>query len=226
MFHNALRSTPIRRPAPRDPAALSGPLAGISFMAGVGGAMARANSPYPRPWATPAEVSAYFTENSSAARLSATGQLISAASLAHFTISLTSLAKRSGEGSRQLQAAAVAGGAVATAALAASALCTAALSGRRGREEAAAARLHSRAFQAGGPVHGAGFGLMCGALGLAGLRTGELPRPVAITALASGAAGLLSPLYFAARPAGWLIPAGRFPGLVATGIAGVRLARG
>jgi hypothetical protein len=36
----------------------------------------------------------------------------------------------------------------------------------------------------------------------------------------------MSPLYFAARPAGWLIPAGRFPGLVATGIAGVRLARG
>jgi hypothetical protein len=25
---------------------------------------------------------------------------------------------------------------------------------------------------------------------------------------------------------GWLIPAGRFPGLVATGIAGVHLARG
>ncbi len=66
---------------------------------------------------------------------------------------------------------------MATAALATSAICTAALSGRRGREEAVAARLHRRAFQAGGPVHGAGFGLMCGALGLAGLRTGELPAP-------------------------------------------------
>jgi hypothetical protein len=38
--------------------------------------------------------------------------------------------------------------------------------------------------------------VLTGALALAGLRTGELPRPVAIAGLASAASGLLSPLYF------------------------------
>ena len=136
------------------------------------------------------------------------------------------LAGRAGTHAPALQVAAIAGGAVASASLGASALCAAALSGRRGRDETTAATLHRRGFQAGGPVHGAGFGVLCGALGLAGLRTGDLPRPVAVTALASAAAGLLSPLYFVARPAGWLIPGGRFPGLIVSGIAGVRLSRG
>ena len=89
-----------------------------------------------------------------------------------------------------------------------------------------AAKLARREFMAGGPVHGVGFGVLTGALALAGLRTGELPRPVAITGLVSAASSLLSPLYFVWEPAGWLIPAGRFPGLLVSGVAGVRLARG
>ena len=209
----------------RDALALSGPLTGISFIAGVGGAMARANGPYPRPWAQPSEVRKYFTENATAARLSATGQLASSLSLALFTASVARLAGRTGRGSGRLQAMAVAGGTVASASLATSALCTAALSGRRGQQESTAAALHQRAFVAGGPVHGAGFGLLVGVLGMAGLRTGELPRALANVALGSAAAGLLSPLYFLARPAGWLIPVGRFPGLVVSGIAGARLSR-
>lgn len=43
--------------------------------------------------------------------------------------------------------------------------------------------------------------------------------------MASGVAGLLAPLYLAAEPAGWLIPLGRFSGLLISGIAGVQLAR-
>ena len=43
--------------------------------------------------------------------------------------------------------------------------------------------------------------------------------------LTSAAASVASPLYFVAEPAGWLIPAGRFSGLVVSGIAGVRLGR-
>jgi hypothetical protein len=216
--------SPRRRSAPRDRGALSGPLTAISFLAGIGGATARASAPYPRPWAPPAEVQRYFTENAGSARLSATGQLISAASLARFTASVIKLAGRAGHESRRLQATAIAGGALASASLATSALCAAALSGPRGRQEHSAATLHRRGFQAGGPIHGVGFGLLCGTLGLAGLRTGELPRPLAVTALASAAPGVLSPLYFLARPAGLLIPAGRFPGLIACGIAGVQLA--
>ena len=95
---------------PRDPGAMSGLLTGVSFIAGVGGAVALADSPYPRPGSEPAEVRRYFTENSRSAQLSATGQLISTASLARFTVSVARLAARSGQGSRGLRAAALAGG--------------------------------------------------------------------------------------------------------------------
>jgi len=80
-------------------------------------------------------------------------------------------------------------------------------------------------FAIGGPVHGAGFGVLVGSLGVAGLRTGELPRPLALAGQASAAAGLLAPLYFVWEPAAWFIPAGRFSGLLVGGIAGLRLAR-
>jgi hypothetical protein len=210
---------------PRDPGALSGLLAGVSFIGGVGGATALADSPYPRPGSEPAEIRRYFTENSRSARISATGQLISTISLARFTASVARLAVRSGQGSRALRTAALAGGGLAAASLATSGLCTLALSGRWGKDEESAARLARRAFAAGGPIHGVGFGVLTGALALAGLRTGELPRPVAMTGLVSAASGLLSPLYFVKEQAGWFIPVGRFSGLLVSGIAGVRLGR-
>jgi hypothetical protein len=212
-------------PAP-DRGALGGPLAGLSFIGGVGAANALADLPYPRPDSDPSQVQQFFTQNAGPARLSAAGQAVSAASLAAFTASVARLAGRAGPGQRALQIAAVAGGAVAVASLAASAACTAALSGRWGRREASAAALGRRGFLAGGVIHTPAFGVLLGALGLAGLRTGELPRPVAITALASATACLLAPLYLVAEPLAWFIPAGRFPGLIASGIAGVELARG
>ena len=212
-------------PSFRDPGALSGPLAGVSFVGGVAGAMALADSPYPRPGSEPAEIRRYFRGSSGAARLSVVGQLVSASSLARFTVSVARLAGRSGRGSRGLQAAALAGGGLAAASLATSALLSAALTGRRGEQDASAPALHRLMFAVGGPVHGAGYGVLVGSLGLAGLCTGELPRPLALAGLASAAAGLLSPLYFVAKPAAWFIPAGRFSGLLVSGIAGVRLGR-
>jgi hypothetical protein len=215
-----------------DRGALSGLLAGASFIAGVAGAMALADDPYPRPGSEPAQVRRYFGRNSGPARLSAAGQAISAASLVQFTASVARLAGRAGRGSRALQAAAVAGGGLAAGSLAAAAGSLAAaagyataLTGPAGDSDAGAATLARRAFVAGGPVHTAAFGVLVGALGLAGLRAGELPRPLAIAGLASAAASVASPLYFVAEPAGWLIPAGRFSGLVVSGVAGVRLAR-
>jgi hypothetical protein len=207
-----------------DRGALSGPLAGISFIGGIGGANALAEQPYPRPGSDPSQVRAFFSQNPGPVRLSAAGQVVSAVSLARFTVSVARLAGRAGRGSRALQAAAVAGGAVAAASLAVSAVCTAALSARWGRDETSAVAMARRGFLAGGVVHSPAFGVLLGALGLAGLRTGELPRPVAITALASASACLLAPLYLVAEPFAWFIPAGRFPGLVASGIAGARLA--
>src|SRR5215217_6889043 len=222
---NAAKDSVRVSPSFGDPGALSGALAGGSFVGGVAGAMALADSPYPRPGSEPAEIRRYFRGNAGAARLSVVGQLISAASLARFTASVARLAARSGRGSRGLRAAALAGGGLAAASLATSALLSAALTGGRGEQEASAAALHRLMFAAGGPVHGAGFGVLVGSLGLAGLRTGELPRPLALAGLASAAAGSLSPLYFVWEPAAWFIPAGRFSGLLVSGIAGVRLGR-
>ena len=209
----------------RDPGAMSGLLTGLSFIAGVGGGVALADSPFPRPGSEPAEVSRYFTENSRSARLSAAGQLVSTAALARFTASVARLAGRSGKGSGGLRTAAIAGGGLAVASLATSGLHTLALSGRWGKEDDSAATLARRSFAFGGPIHGVGFGVLTGVLALGGLRTGELPRPVAIVGLIFAASGLVSPLYFLKEQAGWFIPIGRFSGLLVSGIAGVRLAR-
>ena len=207
----------------RDRGAMSGLLTGLSFVAGVGGGAAVADSPFPRPGSEPSEVARYFTENARSARLSAAGQLVSSATLARFTGSVAKLAARSREGSQGLKAAAIAGGALAAASLATSGLHTLALSGRQGKEDEGAAMLAQRSFIFGGPIHGVSFGVLTGALSLAGLRTGELPRPVAIAGLASAASGLLSPLYFVDERAGGFIPVGRFSGLLISAIAGVRL---
>ena len=62
----------------RVPGALSGPLAGTSFIAGVAGAVALSDSPYPRPGAQPADIRRYFRGSPAAARVSVIGQLVSA----------------------------------------------------------------------------------------------------------------------------------------------------
>lgn len=220
------RTAPRRRGHPRrDRGALSGVVTGVSFLTGFGGAMLLAKDPFPLPGATAEQLRIYFGGSAPAARFSATGQLISAVSLARFTASIAALARRSGPGSRPLAVAAIGGGGLAVASLTTAAVTHALLTGPRNADDEDAVTMARRVFVAGGPVHGVGFGLLTGVLGVAGLRTGELPRPVAIAALVSAASGLLTPLYFLWEPAGWLIPGGRFTGLVVSGIAGVRLSR-
>jgi hypothetical protein len=90
--------------APPDPGALSGPLVGVSFVAGVAVALSLADAPYPRPGSQPWDVRRYFEGNPGAARVGVVGQLVSAASLARFTASVAKLAARSGGGARWLRA--------------------------------------------------------------------------------------------------------------------------
>jgi hypothetical protein len=208
-----------------DVAALGGPLAGLTFVAGVAGGLATAAAPYPRPGSTVHQVQAYFQGDARAARISVAGQVASCAALFAFTVSAGRLADRAGARSPGLRTAALAGGALASAALATSAVTSARLTGPAGAGPATALRLHRRAFVTGGPVHGAGFGLLLAALALAGRRTGELPAPLTTAATASAAAGLLSPLCLVAGPAVWFVPAGRFSGLVVSAWSGVRLFR-
>jgi hypothetical protein len=53
-----------------DSAALGGPLAAISFVAGVAGATALSDAPYPRPGSSPEQIKRYFSDNSGPARIS------------------------------------------------------------------------------------------------------------------------------------------------------------
>ena len=211
--------------SPRDPGAMSGLLTGVSFIAGVGGGVALADSPFPRPGSEPSEVSRYFTEISRSARLSAAGQLISAAALARFTASVARLAGRSGEGSQRLRTAAIAGGGLAVASL--RGLGTAHPGsqwsvgqgrqerGQDGPEELRLRRPHPRSrlrvahrrARAGRVAHG------------------RAAPPRGDSGAGLGGLRLLSPLYFLKEQAGWLIPIGRFSGLVVSGISGMRLGR-
>jgi hypothetical protein len=114
---------------------------------------------------------------------------------------------------------------LATTSLAISALTTMTLTTSRAERDTDANELYRLMFLTGGPVHGVGLGLLVGALGLAGLRTGELPRRLSKTALASSVAGALSPLALIAKPGLVFIPLGRLSALAVSGVAGVRLAR-
>ena len=202
--------------------ALAGPLVGATFLAGVFGGIALARDKFPRPGSPDSAVRDYYERNTRSARLSATGQLLSALSLTRFAFTVNALTRRSG--SRGLTTANAVGSAIAVAALGTSGLCTAALAGPARHDEATAARLSRTAFVAGGPVHGVGFALMTGALVLSGDRTGTLGTGTVRTGLVSAVAGGLCPAYFVAEPAGWLIPIGRFTGLAVAAVAGVRLA--
>lgn len=73
-------------------------------------------------------------------------------------------------------------------------------------------------------MHGAGLALL-GALSLAGLRTGALPRPLAVAVLTSAGVDALAPVVLAVPRAVLVIPAGGST-FVVLGITGVHLARG
>jgi hypothetical protein len=209
-----------------DPGALTGVLTGVSFVGGLATGLSLADAPFPRPGASVRDIQRFFLGNAGAERINLTGQLLSAVSLARFSVSVARLAGRAGRGSGALRAAAIAGGALACASLAASVTAAAALTAGPGRDENRVRRLQRLVFNAGGPVHGAGLALLLGALGVAGLRTGALPRPLAVTALTAAGVDALAPVVLAVPDAALVIPAGRFPTFVVLGASGIRLARG
>jgi hypothetical protein len=208
---------------PRDLGALSAPLAGLAFLGGLATGVAVADAPYPRPGASPAGIRRYFQRNARAARISAAGQLISAALLARFTATAVRLARAPGAPSRTLPAATTIAGTAAAVSLATSASISLALTGRAGTRKRGAVTLHRRLFIAGGPIHTAAFGALVGCLSLAGRRSQRLPPALTTAGLASATAGLLSPLALAINPAVLLIPAARMSGLLIIAIAGTRL---
>lgn len=195
-------------------------------MGGLATGLSLADAPFPQPGADVKDVQRFFQGDAGPERINVGGQLVSAASLALFSASVARLAGRASRGSRTLRAMAITGGALASLSLAASAATAAALTASPGRDERKAKSLHRFLFALGGPVHGAGLALLLGALGLAGRRTGALPRPVTTAALASAGVDALAPVVLAVPKAAPVVPAGRFPTFIVLGISGARLARG
>ncbi|MEU0092447.1 hypothetical protein [Kribbella sp. NPDC006257] len=106
--------------------------------------------------------------------------------------------------------------------LAGSATLAVTLADRMAVDESVA--LSRRAFVAGGPAHGLGFGVMTAALTAAGSGNGALGPQLTGLGIVASVAGILCPSYFAAETAGWLIPIGRFSGLALLAIGGKKLA--
>src|SRR3954451_9470679 len=98
-------------PVRPDPAALSGAVSGVTFLAALAGALTSADVPYPRPGSDADTIRRFFHGNRGPSRLSATGQLVSALALGRFTVSVARLAR--GTGSTGVAAAAAVGGATA-----------------------------------------------------------------------------------------------------------------
>jgi len=206
-------------PSPR-PSPVAGPLVGAAFLAGVAGGIAVADAPFPRPGADADALRAYYRGSPAAARTSATGQLVSALALTRLTGAVARAARRTRARPRTLQGVALAGGALAATSLATSAVTAAQLTLTTGDEDLR--RRARRAFAAGGPVHGVGFGLLTAALALTAHERDGLPRSAVATGIVAAAAGIASPLCWVHPSAAWLIPAGRFPGLVLAGVYGTR----
>jgi hypothetical protein len=209
----------------RNLVALAGPIAAATFVGGVVAGNALSNAPYPRPGASPDAIKRYFSDNSGPARLSVTGQLLSATALGVFAVAVLSLARRVDRGSQPLQLAAVAGGGLSFATLTASGLTSLQLTRGAADQPESALKLGRRVFVTGGPLHGPAIGLLMGALGVAGLRTKALPRWLSLSALGTAAAGVLAPVSSKVERAVLLVPASRFPGLLISGIAGTMLSR-
>ncbi len=217
-------STRTRRTRLLRSAGWTGALTGGTFLAGVIGGVVAADRRFPRPGTPDAEVRDYYVHNERSAVMSATGQLVSAACLAGFSVAADAwLADRAPSGWERPVGAA--GAALAVGALATSGVLTSGQRGAEAQEAADVAARTRRSFVAGGPVHGVGFAALVAALTSAGSRTGVLGPTATKVGVTSAVAGLLCPAYFAWEPAGYLIPAGRFTGLGLIAYVGRRLSR-
>ena len=209
-------------------AAWTGPLTGLTFLAGVIGGVVRADRRFPRPGTPDDEVRDYYVHNPASAAMSAAGQLVSAVCLAGFAAAVDAWAaepssQRSPGGWERPVGAA--GAAVAVVALATSGVMTSQQRDAVGQPAHDVAARTRTSFVAGGPVHGVGFAALTAAVTALGKRTGLLGPTATRVGGTSAAAGLLCPAYFADERAGWLIPIGRFTGLGLVAYAGTRLGR-
>jgi len=91
-----MRQSPRCVPVSRNLLALGRPLSGASFVAGVAAGNGLSDAPCLRPGASAEPIERYFSDNAGPARMSVVGQLVSAAPLGVFAVSVVELAGRPG----------------------------------------------------------------------------------------------------------------------------------
>lgn len=184
-----------------------------AFVAGFAGALLIGEGTYPSPFGEQDQILAWLSGNAPAARLMSITQVVSALALLVFSSRLAESLRSRGSGvyASVTQSA----GAAAAIMLAISAMLEWVAVRPDVLASAPAARLvHDLSFLTGGPGNVAATSLMIGAatLGLTG--TGALPNWLRVLGLAVGVVGLASVTSLMSEPAAFLLPIGRFPGLV------------
>jgi hypothetical protein len=218
------RTTPAaRRPVQAGPpmSALAGTsllllVAGVAVSIALGGA-------FPSPFGDPADIAAYFAEQSGAARATGVFAFASAVPLAIYAATAGSRLRSLGVTAPGATIAQV-GGTLAAAMLALSGLVAWVLSRPVVRTEVSLVRaLHDLSFLTGGAAHVVFLGLLLAGLAAPGLILGLLPRALAVTGLVIAAVAEASTVSLIWDAAAILLPIARFAGLIWLVVAGFLL---
>ncbi|MBO2447386.1 DUF4386 family protein [Actinomadura barringtoniae] len=224
--------SPAARPdavaTPSKPMRDHGPLMGflyvVLFFVGLIGSSVVGGAVYPSPFDDASKIQQYFADNHDAVILMGIAQTAAALALVVFAAGIGALVRdRTNLGSGP-------GGVVQAAGTLSAAFLM--LSGLSGwitvRDEALAQpalvrALHDFAFMTGGVAQVTTFGLFVGTASAAALKAGLLPRWICWLGGVCAAASLASVLALASEPAAFLLPVGRFSGIIWVVAAGVVL---
>jgi hypothetical protein len=219
-------SQPTSTPAHRGPnasylagASLALVVAGVAVSAALGGVL-------PSPFGDPAAIAAYIAGNPAALTASAFFQFAAAVPLAIYAAVTYSRLRQLGV-SAPGPAIGLVGGVVTATMMAVAGLCTWVLTlpavGTAGG--AAVLALHGLTFATGGVGAVAFLGLLVAGVAVPGLLSGRLPRTFALVGIAIAAIAALSTISMLISGLAFLLPLGRFPGMLWLIVAGAIIVR-
>ncbi|MQA24451.1 MAG: hypothetical protein GEU94_03040 [Micromonosporaceae bacterium] len=209
--------------ARRDPAALTGLLFGVVTVVGLFTTAFFAEGSYPLPDAPLADVRQFFQTNAGTAQAQAVWQVAASVLLVAFACTVSAAIRPF---SATLAGVAQAGGVLSGGFFGLSAVLVGVLGSHQFSRAAEVVHpAHLFGFLAGGPAHVVWLGVLVGAMSLAGLRFGMLPRWLSISGLVSATLSLLSALAPMVWEATAFLPLGRFSGILVLAAASVILSR-
>ena len=207
--------TALRRPVEAGPPLpLVAAIATGLFVASVAAPVAISGAAYPSPFGPGEELTGYLSAHGDALRLAALLQFAASVPLAVLTASMVARLH-----ALDVRAAgptiALVGGVLASAATAVSACGQWLLSRTSSTAPPELLRaLHDLGFIAGGPWHVVALGLLLAGVAVSAAFSRLLPRPVWVAGVALAGACELATLAFATTSAAYLLPLGRFGGLI------------